>query len=327
MGLKIKSFVYRVIDILMIPFAFFIARFSKLLRTNHFQDFPITKKIFFWIGVYPIKDHYYDPLFNLKYLKYSLRKDRTLPGINLNNEEQLEILNNFNYSRELSTFPRKPSDKNKKYEYCYSDEAFMSADSEFLYSIIRYFKPQKIVEIGCGLSTLMARNAIEKNINEEASYHCNHICIEPFENKWLEDLNITIVRKMVEEVEIDLFKSLNKNDILFIDSSHIIRPQGDVLFEYLSILPVLKPGVFVHVHDIFTPKDYLNEWLEIGYLWNEQYLLEAFLTNNKEFRIIGALNCLFHHFKEQLTQKFPVIKEEVEQGIYREPGSFWMVKN
>ncbi|WP_369410476.1 class I SAM-dependent methyltransferase [Pontibacter qinzhouensis] len=58
-----------------------------------------------------------------------------------------------------------------------------------------------------------------------------------------------------------MFQQLEANDILFIDSSHIIRPQGDVLFEYLEVLPTLKSGVIVHVHDIFTPKDYLNEWV------------------------------------------------------------------
>jgi len=75
---------------------------------------------------------------------------------------------------------------------------------------------------------------------------------------------------------------------LFIDSSHIIRPQGDVLFEYLEILPILNAGVFVHIHDIFTPKDYLSEWILDGKVfWNEQYLLEAFLSFNTCFKIMG----------------------------------------
>ena len=71
-------------------------------------------------------------------------------------------------------------------------------------------------------------------------------------------MNVELIREKVEDMDLDIFKSLNRNDILFIDSSHIIRPQGDVLFEYLEILPVLKEGVIVHIHDIFTPKDYLN---------------------------------------------------------------------
>ena len=90
------------------------------------------------------------------------------------------------------------------------------------------------------------------------------------------------------------FAKDKKNDILFIDSSHIIRPQGDVLFEYLEILPILNPGVVVHIHDIFSPKDYLDNWIINDHLfWNEQYLLEAFLSfNNNSPFIDGLLNAL-----------------------------------
>jgi hypothetical protein len=130
-------------------------------------------------------------------------------------------------------------------------------------------------------------------------------------------------RLSVEEVDIEIFKALKKDDILFVDSSHIIRPQGDVLVEYLEILPQLNPGVIIHIHDIFTPKDYLDEFIFTNhYMWNEQYLLEALLTNTNSFKIIGAVNYLKHHYPEQLSAKCPILKDQA----YREPGSFWMVK-
>ena len=116
---------------------------------------------------------------------------------------------------------------------------------------------------------------------------------------------------------------MESKDILFIDSSHIIRPQGDVLFEYLELLPTLKSGVLIHVHDIFTPKDYLNDWVyKHHFLWNEQYLLEAFITYNSEFKIIGALNYLTHNYRKEFEEKCPIY--EKQQG--REPGAFWMIK-
>ena len=116
---------------------------------------------------------------------------------------------------------------------------------------------------------------------------------------------------------------MRENDILFIDSSHIIRPQGDVLFEIQHILPELNPGVLIHVHDIFTPKDYLSEWVfNDRRLWNEQYLLESFLSCNSQFEIIGALNYLKHHHWDLLASKLPVLKKE----SHREPGSFWIRK-
>lgn len=278
------------------------------------------------VGVFPIQDHYYEPLFNPGNLKYSLRKDRNLPGIDLNISEQLDLLKLFNYNVELLKFPM--NKKENKIEFGYNDGPFLSGDSEYLYNMIRHFKPSRLIEIGSGHSTLMAINAIRQNQQDDRSYRCDHTCIEPYENSWLEQTDISVLRKMVENTNIALYKELKAGDILFIDSTHMIRPQGDVLFEYLEILPQLNPGVIIHIHDIFTPKDYLTEWIiKENRFWNEQYLLEAFLSNNKDFRIIGATNYLMHNHFDSFSNKCPILKMQVENGIEREPGSFWIIKN
>ena len=120
-------------------------------------------------------------------------------------------------------------------------------------------------------------------------------------------------------MDLGIFKSLNAGDILFIDSSHIIRAGGDVLFEYLTILPVLKRGVLIHVHDIFTPNHYLKQWTADGVnFWNEQYLLEAFLSCNPNFEIVLSVNFLKNSHYEALKNVCPILEED------REPGSFWM---
>lgn len=189
--------------------------------------------------------------------------------------------------------------------------------------MIRKFKPKKIIEIGSGASTKMMLNSIEKNEIEDMQFKCEISCVEPYEYSQLEGLPIKLIKEKVETIDPVVFKSLQKKDILFIDSSHIIRPQGDVLFEIQHILPELNSGVLIHFHDIFTPKDYLNEWIfKDRKLWNEQYLLESFLSCNNQFEIIGALNFLKHNHWELLSSKFPVLKQE----IYREPGSFWIRK-
>jgi len=309
-----------ILDILLFPLILFAAIALKYIRKSSFAGFRITKKLMLKIGVYPIVDHYYEPLFNKKNLRYSLRDDRNLPGIDMNDDEQLSILNKFNYCNELLNFPL-VSNKSKK-EFSYNEGPFFSGDAEYLYNIIRLFKPKKIIEVGSGSSTLMAVNAIKKNLLDNVMNYCEILCIEPFEKDWLEELGLNVIRKKVEEVDKSIFTKLKENDIFFIDSSHIIRPQGDVLFEYLEILPILSKGVIVHIHDIFTPKDYLDEWVGNNF-WNEQYLLEAFLSNNKEFRIIGATNYLSHKYHSQFASKCPIYK--TQPG--REPGSFWLVKN
>ena len=97
-----------------------------------------------------------------------------------------------------------------------------------------------------------------------------------------------------------------------------------MLFEYLELLGTLNSGVIIHVHDIFTPRDYPEQWvLKDTRLWNEQYLLEAFLAYNSEFRVIGALNYLWHNCRAELARVCPVLAQEPD----REPRSFWFVRN
>lgn len=327
----IKSFVraiYRVIDVIVAPFIAPVILFQLILRKNKFRSFPILKRIFVCIGVYPIRNHYYEPLFDSRKLRKSLREDRNLPGINLNIDEQVKLLNQFNYNSELINIPYYKKDKKIENEYCYTVGPFRSGDAEYLYNMIRHFKPKRIIEIGSGHSTLMARKAIEMNKKIITSYECDHICIEPYENKWLNNIAVSVERIQVEELNVSYFEKLSENDILFIDSSHIIRPQGDVLYEYLEILPTLKKGVIIHIHDIFTPKDYLDEWVkDHNFFWNEQYLLEAFLSNNNDFRIIGATNFLMHNFTKEFSAKCPILEKENLDGLNREPGSFWIAKS
>ncbi|MGZ3871586.1 MAG: class I SAM-dependent methyltransferase [Mucilaginibacter sp.] len=300
------------------PFTFLSALWLKCVRKvgiGYVED-----KIFMSIGVLPIIDHYYQPLINpKKHLRQSLRVDRELPGIDFNISEQLNLLAKFDYNNELIKFPL---EKRKEFEFFYNNRSYGSGDSEYLYNIVRYIKPKRIIEIGSGSSTFMVRNALSENKKADSLYQCGHICIEPYEHPGLDKLGVEVVRKKVECIEKAFFQTLEKNDILFIDSSHMIRPQGDVLFEYLEILPILNPGVIVHIHDIFMPKDYLDEWIYNHFLWNEQYLLEAFLTFNEKYRIIGALNYLSHNYKKEFSDKCPIFAQQPG----REPGSFWIVK-
>src|ERR1700753_23796 len=222
-------------------------------------------KIFMKLGIFPILDHYYQPLINpRKHLTKSLRDDRELKGIDFNIKEQLDLLSKFHYNEELLEIPRDQrkdkipynSNGSKDKEFFYNNSSYTSGDAEYLYNIIRHFKPRKIIEIGSGVSSLMVINAINKNKSDNADDTCNHICIEPYGKPWLSDMVSQVIRKKVEDVDIALFQELGPNDILFIDSSHMIRPQGDVLFEYLDILPIIQLGVIIHVHDIFSPLDY-----------------------------------------------------------------------
>lgn len=303
----------------MAPITYLTAVWFKFICRIGLGHAPVSEKIFMSVGVLPVRDHYYEPLINpRKHLRFSLREDRMLPGIDFNVAGQLQLLKEFRYNEELNQFPQ---ERRSELEYYYDNHTFGSGDSEILYNIIRHFRPARVIEIGSGNSTLMAYAAIQKNKAENAGYVCEHVCIEPYEQPWLEKLSSKIIRKKVEDIDPVFFNQLQAGDILFIDSSHIIRPQGDVLFEYLTLLPLLNSGVIVHIHDIFSPRDYLDKWVyENHFMWNEQYILEAFLSMNDKFEVIGALNYLRHNYRNEMAAACPVFAKQAG----REPGSFWI---
>jgi hypothetical protein len=316
-----KAIIY-LLDLILLPFTLIASIWFKFIRIYNITLFntisPFSKFVFKKVGIFPIANHYYEPLFDSSKILKSLRSDRNLPGINFNVDFQLNLLEQFDYNSELIEISKLPENE---LTYSFNKGPFRSGDAEILFSLVRNKLPKKIVEIGCGHSTLIIQHAINYNKKYDPNYECEHICIEPYECLWLNNLKINVIREKVEEMNMELFTSLLENDILFIDSSHIIRPQGDVLFEYLEILPCIKSGVFIHVHDIFSPKDYLNEWKIQGVnFWDEQYLLEAFLSCNSQFEIICAVNYLKNNFYDKLASKCPFLTQD------REPGSFWFKK-
>jgi len=261
--------------------------------------------------------HYYTPIVFPDDIRKSLSAPRRLPGIDFNIAGQLELVRNFNYSEELLSIPLEKHDADSA---AYHNGAFESGDAEMLYNMIRRFKPRLIVEIGCGQSTLFALLAENRNRQDDPVHACRHICVEPYEQPWLEKMEVEVIRERIEKLDVSIVETLEENDILFIDSSHVLRPQGDVVHEYLLLLGLLRPGVIIHVHDVFTPRDYPPAWvLEERRLWNEQYVLEAFLSFNTSFEILIMMNYLAHEHPGTLKNACPILAKEP----WREPGSFW----
>jgi hypothetical protein len=160
--------------------------------------------------------------------------------------------------------------------------------------------------------------AIDRNKSE--GVETTLTSIEPYENSWLEQIpGINLVRSRIETTASDLFTTLEAGDILFIDTSHVIRPENDVLHIYFNILPLIQHGVIIHIHDIFTPRHYPQDWTHLQYrLWNEQYLLEAMLMSGNRYRVLFALN----HLKKTAIEEVQSVLSNVTPEC--NPSSFWM---
>ena len=311
-----KRLLYFLFDISASLFALIFLPIFKLTRKFGGENFKIQSVLFKMFGVFPILNHYYEPKFVYP-ANFDATVNRSLP-LEINLEEQITAMATLNAVLELTEMQVV---KNQIDNTFYIDNPnFGPGDAELYYLLIREKKPKRIIEIGSGFSTQLALLAIEKNKMDGVA--CELTCIEPFEMPFLDRVEgIAIIRKQVELLSLDIFKSLEANDILFIDSSHIIRPGDDLLFIYFQILPVLKKGVLIHIHDIFTPRHYPQEWLmKKMRFWNEQYLLEAFLYNNAGFKILFTLNHLVK------TNFIAANKTLIHLKPNSEPSSFWMEK-
>ncbi len=306
---EIKLF-QTIVDLILVIYIAITFLPYKIFTIIRSKRLPFTAIFFEKIGLYPIRDQYYEPLFQRKYLDKKKFHNRRLGKINFNLGSQIRFINNLEpLPSDWTQLREQPCD----IDFDINNGAFAPGDAEFLYHFIRNKKPKKIYEIGAGQSTKVICAASKKNKDEGSVVH--HTCIEPYEAPWLEDLDVHLIREGIETVNLDLFKTMEEGDLLFIDSSHMIRPQGDVLTEYLEIIPVLKAGVYIHIHDIFTPNDYPEEWIvNQKKFWNEQYLVEMMLINSDKFEIFASLNHLKHKHFSVLAKACPYITKDSEPG-------------
>jgi hypothetical protein len=203
---------------------------------------------------------------------------------------------------------------------------YMAVDAHLYYCLIRHLKPRRILEIGGGNSTRLAAAAVLANRDRD-KHRSELTCVEPYPAPALRtgfDGLERLIEHKLQDVGLDLFRSLEADDILFIDSSHVLRSGGDVQLEYLEILPRLRPGVHVHVHDISLPRPYPRVYFDQRLYWNEQYLLQAFLAFNGRFEVLWPGNFMMERHPQRMNELFPEIRSMRELHPDSEPTAFWM---
>lgn len=182
------------------------------------------------------------------------------------------------------TFPRDPD---SAFRYHAKNSQFLFFDATIGSALVAHLNPKRIIEIGCGFSSAMMFDTLERMDNARIE---RFVCIDPDMSRLDELRPPEYVERRVERVQDTdpaVFETLEPGDIFFIDSSHVLKTGSDVHYEYLHILPHLPSGVIVHIHDIFYPLEYPAHWL-IGHgrAWNECYTVDMMLSHGANWEVM-----------------------------------------
>ena len=234
-------------------------------------------------------------------------------GIDLRLPEQLQLVN-----RLIPHYERLPfTEQRGKNRYYYDNRPFGHTDGVIYATLLLDRPPSRVIEIGSGYSSalLLDMNDLFFDRRIEATF------IEPYPERLRSlarpgDLDGTLRQQGLQSVEVEAFEELERGDILFIDSTHVSKLGSDVNYLFFEILPRLRSGVLVHIHDVFFPFEYPSKWISRGIAWNEDYLLRGFLQYNNKFRIV-----LFNHY---LSTRHRDLLADAMPMCSLEGGSFWM---
>jgi hypothetical protein len=267
--------------------------------------------------------HYYSPICDPRKIEkwYQSPADCNgevpLPGIDLQRNIQIDRLRSWqHYISEI----RFPENCTAPWRYYYGrGTQYALGDAIPLYCFIRELNPKRYVEIGSGFSSVCVLDTVDQLLLD---LQCTFIDPEPerLQNllKSTEPRSFRLLPITVQDVPLEIFDELEAGDILFVDSSHVLKTSSDVEFELFSILPRLRPGVFIHFHDIFYPFEYPPEWVkERNYSWNEIYSLRAFLMYNNKFTI--------EFWNDYLVKTSTKVVADVAPNMIRHSGgSCWL---
>ena len=260
--------------------------------------------------------NFYSPIPNINELPDRLWESPSkMISIDMNDSAQLQLMQ-VEFPRFRDEYMAIPAAATAvAYEFHLNNPMFDNADALALYCMIRTFAPRRFIEIGSGYSTRLAAAAALRNGETEV------ICIDPYATDVIRAgfPGLTeLIPEPAESTEVDIISKISPGDILFIDSSHVVKTGGDVPFLFLEILPRVPPGTIIHVHDIFLPWEYPKTWVkDLAIYYSEQYLLQAFLQFNSGFEVLLA-NCY-------LANKYPeVLKDTFPNSPQLGGASFWI---
>ncbi len=263
--------------------------------------------------------HFYSPIPALEDIaareEQIFRKPRALPGIDLNEAGQLELLEKLGQFHSDQPFPEQQSDTlrffadNPNYRY---------GEALTLYGMLRLLRPRRVIEVGSGYSSCVILDTRDHHF--EGKIDCTFI--EPYPELLMSLIRpgdietVRLIGESVQNVGSEVFGELQAGDILLIDSTHVGKAGSDVNDLIFRVLPALNPGVYIQVHDIYYPFQYPREWVFEGRAWNEAYVLRAFLQYNAAFSIVLYNQYLATFHRDALAAALPLAAKNPGSSIW-----------
>lgn len=249
------------------------------------------ERLLFLSGFEP--GHYYSPIPDLAEVEQDAKRvfgDGPVAGVDLNVDAQWRLMDALAAFYPEYPYTAADADHSSALRYRKEGAYYRYADSVLLYAMMRHFRPRRIIEVGSGHSSAIMLDTNERFLDGivrltfiEPNPDRLHAILRPADTAVH-----TLLQQRVQSVALDTFAALQANDILFIDSSHVSKVGSDVNYLLFEVLPVLKPGVLIHFHDIFHPFEMPREWvMRNRWFWNENYLLHAFLMHNTDYEIVA----------------------------------------
>lgn len=290
--------------------------YERYLDANHVRALYET-----WVPPGHFYSPYPDPVEVAARAGAIFDEDRDVAGIDLRADAQLELLKAMAELAEDLPFPAEPDGYHR---YYLDNPAYAWADGIALYTLLRHIDPARIIEVGSGYSSALLLDAVDRHL-DRPDRPVEVRFIEPYPDLLHSLLRegdrerITIDPVPVQDVPLDVFDTLEAGDVLFIDSTHVVKAGSDVGFLFFEVLPRLPAGVWVHIHDMFWPFEYPRDWVDEGRAWQEVYLVRAFLMNNPCFEI--------RWFQDYMWKRHRLAVESALPDMAKNPGgNLWLHK-
>jgi hypothetical protein len=239
-------------------------------------------------------------------------------GIDMRDDDQLALFESIAAIGADMPFAAHPDGRHR---YHLANDTYAWADGIVLHALLRHLRPRRVIEVGSGHSSALILDTAEGWLDGD-DHRVQLRFVEPHPGllhsllRPDDEDRVTVDDRAVQDVPLEVFDELGPGDVLFVDSTHVAKAGSDVNHLFFQVLPRLRAGVWVHLHDIFMPFEYPLDWVREGRAWHEAYLLRAFLMYNLVFEVRWFQHYMWTRHQQVLESRLPAMAESPGGNIW-----------